>query len=110
MSLTTNAERRFPQAVRYMCPSARRRLGCESRNRTGARDAPVGVALIYDHVAQVGQDAAEMAVHGQDAAVDHVGVGDQQLRTVPRLPADALTHRTAGGQNMEVAGTSSSRG
>ena len=53
------------------------------------------MALIDDNIAQVRQDAAELAVHGQDAAVQHVGVGDQQLRTVPRLPANALTSHMA---------------
>jgi hypothetical protein len=54
------------------------------------RNAPVGMALIDDDIAQVRQDAAELAVHGQDAAVEHVGVRDEQLRAVPCLPADAL--------------------
>ena len=58
-----------------------------------AKQAPVGVALINNDVAQMRQDAAELAVHRQDAAVEHVRVGDQQLRPVPRLPAEGLPSR-----------------
>ncbi len=53
--------------------------------------APVGMALVDNDVAQLRQDATELAVHRQHAAVEHVGVGDEQLRAVPRFPANALT-------------------
>ena len=52
--------------------------------------------LVHHHVAQVGQEAPKLAVHGQHAAVEHVGVGDQQVRPVPDLrPIILRTQTTA---------------
>ena len=47
--------------------------------------APIGVALVHHHKAQVAQEAGELAVHRQDALVQHVGVGDQDLGSFPDL-------------------------
>jgi hypothetical protein len=49
-----------------------------------AERAPVVVALVHDDVAQAAQEGRELAVHGQEAAVQHVRVGDQQLRALAR--------------------------
>ena len=50
----------------------------------------VRVPLINDNIAKVRQHARELGVDRQDAAVQHVGVGDQQLGPVPDLRAFAL--------------------
>ena len=61
-----------------------------------AEHAPIRVPLVHHHVAQVGQEAPKLAVHGQHAAVEHVGVGDQQVRPVPDLrPIILRTQTTA---------------
>ena len=57
---------------------------------------PVGVALVHHNVAQVGQKAPELAVHRQHAAVQHVWVGDQQVRPLPDLTPDLLQRRYYG--------------
>ena len=46
--------------------------------------------LINDDIAKVRQHPRELGVDGQDAAVQHVGVCDQQLGPVPDLGAFAL--------------------
>lgn len=50
-----------------------------------AGSTPVGVALIHDDKAQVGQDAGKVFVQGQDALMQHVGVGDQNAGPIPDL-------------------------
>lgn len=55
-----------------------------------SRKLPVGVALVHHNVAQVGQEAPKLAVHRQHAAVQHVWVGDQQVRPFPDLTPDLL--------------------
>ena len=52
---------------------------------TGSQTAPspIGVALVDDDVAQVGEDAREPGVDGKHALVQHVRVGDEQLRPLP---------------------------
>ena len=65
-------------------------IGGGVSNGAAIGSEPVGVALIHDHVTQVGEDAGELAVHRQDAHVEHVGVGDEQLCSVPHLPSARL--------------------
>jgi hypothetical protein len=48
------------------------------------------VALIHHYISQAGEEAAELPVHRQDAAVQHVGVGDEQVRTPPDLTTRIL--------------------
>jgi hypothetical protein len=48
---------------------------------------PVRVALVDDDVRQVAQQAAELAVHGQDGDMQHVRIGDQQLRALAHFAA-----------------------
>ena len=57
----------------------------QHQSGVAAKHAPVRVPLVHHHIAQIGQQAPELAVHGQHAAVQHVGVGDQQVRSVPDL-------------------------
>ncbi len=45
----------------------------------GAEDAPVGVALVDDDVAQGAQEGGPSGVGGQDRAVEHVGVGERVI-------------------------------
>lgn len=45
----------------------------------------VRMPLVHHHVAQVAQEPCEVVVHGQDAHVQHVRVGDEQLSGVPDL-------------------------
>ena len=56
--------------------------------------APVSVPFVDHDVAQVREDAGELAVHGQHAHVQHVRVRDQQLRPVPHLRAHRLRAKT----------------
>ena len=51
----------------------------------GAEHAPVGVGLVHDHPAQAGEEVAPALVVGQDADVEHVGVGEDQVRATPDL-------------------------
>ncbi len=54
----------------------------------------VGMALVHHHISQVGQDARKLRVQRQDASVQHIWVGDQQLRPVPGVTPVSL-HSTA---------------
>ena len=54
-----------------------------------AKDTPVGVKLIKHDVAQVAKEPRPAGMVGQDASVEHVGVGDQQTG----LAADGGTVR-----------------
>ena len=54
----------------------------QHQRSVAAEDAPVRVPLIHHDVAQVGQEVPKLAVHGQHAAVQHVRVGDEQVRPV----------------------------
>ncbi len=47
--------------------------------------APVGVRLVDDDPAQAGEEVSPVAVVGQDADVEHVGVGEDQVRAAPDL-------------------------
>ncbi len=49
----------------------------------GAEDAPVGVGLVDDHEGEVGEDVAPVAVVRQHAHVEHVGVGEDEVRSRP---------------------------
>src|SRR6266550_2237045 len=44
-----------------------------------AEDAPVGVQLIDDDVAEVGEQLYPACVMWQDAGVEHVGIGDDDV-------------------------------
>ena len=46
----------------------------------GAEHAAVGVRLVDDHPAEAGEEVAPALVVGQDADVEHVGVGEDQVR------------------------------
>ena len=50
----------------------------------------VGMAFINDDVFQVGHEAREAAVDRQDAEVQHVWVGDEQLHTLSDLASVSL--------------------
>ena len=47
-----------------------------------AEHAAVDVRLVHDHPGQVGQHVAPLAVVGQHAHVQHVGVGEDQVRAL----------------------------
>ena len=44
-----------------------------------AEDAPVGVQFVHHHQAQVPQEAGPAGVAGEDADVEHVGVGEHRV-------------------------------
>lgn len=48
------------------------------------------MSLVHHNVLEVRQDPGELGVHRQDAPVQHVWVGDQQLRSVPGLASVCL--------------------
>ncbi|RSS41670.1 hypothetical protein EF902_22415 [Streptomyces sp. WAC05858] len=48
----------------------------------GAEDTPVGVAFVDYHIAQRPQEGGPSGVAGQDAAVEHVGVGEHIVRVL----------------------------
>ncbi|ASR00274.1 hypothetical protein CGL27_22810 [Streptomyces sp. 11-1-2] len=48
----------------------------------GAEDTPVGVAFVDHHIAQRAQEGGPSGVAGQDAAVEHVGVGEHVVRVL----------------------------
>ncbi|QDL75601.1 hypothetical protein DNK48_24880 [Streptomyces malaysiensis subsp. malaysiensis] len=49
----------------------------------GAEDTPVGVALVDHHITQRAQEGGPSGVAGQDAPVEHVGVGEHVVRVLP---------------------------
>ena len=53
----------------------------------GPEHAPVGVGLVDDHPPEAGEEVAPALVVGQDAHVEHVGVGEDQVRATPDLRA-----------------------
>ena len=55
----------------------------QHQRSVAAKHAPVCVAFVYHNVAQIGQEVPKLTVHGQHAAVQHVRVGDEQVRPVP---------------------------
>jgi signal peptidase II len=60
-----------------------------------AEHAAVHVELVHHHEAQVGEEARPVGVVRQDAGVQHVRVGDEHTRALPRRPP-----RVAGGVSV----------
>ena len=58
---------------------------CQHVRHVRAEHAPVGVRLVHHHVAQVGDGVRPARVAGQDADVQHVRVGQDQVRPSSRL-------------------------
>ena len=48
------------------------------------------MAFIHHDIFEVGQNAGELRVHRQNASVQHVWIGDQQLSSVPGLTSVSL--------------------
>ena len=67
--------------------------------------APVGVRLVDDHVLQVAEELGPQRVVGQDAGVEHVGVGQQDARLLADAVAGALRRVAVvgGGQRVDDA-------
>ena len=42
-------------------------------------NAPVGMTLVHNHISQIAKQAAELAVNGQDALMQHVRICDKEL-------------------------------
>ena len=77
----------------------------ETTNRVGhvgAEDAPVGVHFVEDDVAQVGEEAVPAGVVREDALVEHVGVGQDDVPLVPEPPTDALGRIAVVGASEEI--------
>jgi len=88
---TSNAEDGV-RDINQPSSSFRLQLGEGLQGNGGRGGGPVSVALIDDDVLEVGQQGAKLLVQGQDALVQHVGVGHQHLGHAPDLPPITLQH------------------
>ena len=48
------------------------------------------MSFVRHDVSEMGQNSGKLGVHGQDAPVQHVWIGDQQLRSVTGLTSICL--------------------
>ena len=55
-----------------------------------AKDAAIGVRLVDDHEAQITKEATPDRVVGQDAQMQHVRVGEDDLAALPQPAAAAV--------------------
>lgn len=58
----------------------------QDQGHVGAEHPPVGVELVQHHVAEPGEEGGPVRVAGQEAVVEHVGVGEEDEAPLPGLP------------------------
>jgi hypothetical protein len=69
----------------------------QDRGHMGAEHPAQGVGLVHDHVGEPAQERRPALVAGEDAAVEHVRVGQHQVGAAP-------DHRPVGGRGVAVVG------
>ena len=69
----------------------------QDRGHVGAEHAAQGVGLVDDHVGEPAEEGRPALVAGEDAAVEHVRVGQHQVGAAP-------DHRAVGGRGVAVVG------
>ena len=69
----------------------------QDRGHMGAEHPAQGVGLVHDHVGEPAEEGRPALVAGEDAAVEHVRVGQDQVGAAP-------DHRPVGGRGVAVVG------